>query len=38
MGVLFISHDLGVVKEIADRVSVIYAGKVIESASKKSII
>ncbi len=25
MGVLFISHDLGVVKEVADRVSVIYA-------------
>ena len=37
MGVLFISHDLAVVKEIADRVSVIYAGKVIESASKNQL-
>ncbi len=33
MGVLFISHDLNVIKEIADRVSVIYAGKIVESAS-----
>ncbi|MCX7028180.1 MAG: ABC transporter ATP-binding protein [Spirochaetes bacterium] len=34
MGVLFISHDLGVVKEVADRVSVIYAGRIVESSSK----
>lgn len=34
MGMLFISHDLSVIKEIADRVSVIYAGKIVESASK----
>jgi oligopeptide/dipeptide ABC transporter ATP-binding protein len=37
MGVLFISHDLGVVKEIADRISVIYAGKIIESAAKNQL-
>ncbi len=37
MGVLFISHDMAVVKEIADRVSVIYAGKVIESAPKNQL-
>ncbi|MEN6492247.1 MAG: ABC transporter ATP-binding protein [Rectinema sp.] len=33
MGMLFISHDLSVIREIADRVSVIYAGKIVESAS-----
>jgi oligopeptide/dipeptide ABC transporter ATP-binding protein len=31
MGMLFISHDLSVIREIADRVSVIYAGKIVES-------
>lgn len=33
MGMLFISHDLSVIREIADRVSVIYAGKIVESTS-----
>ena len=37
MGILFISHDLGVVKEIAERVSVIYAGKIIETATRNQI-
>jgi len=37
MGVLFISHDLGVVKEIADRTSVIYAGKIVESATRQQL-
>jgi oligopeptide/dipeptide ABC transporter ATP-binding protein len=34
MGILFISHNLGIVREIADRISVIYAGKIVESATK----
>jgi oligopeptide/dipeptide ABC transporter ATP-binding protein len=32
MAVLFVSHDLGVVQSVADWVSVMYAGKVVESA------
>ncbi len=34
MGILFISHNLGIVREIADRISVIYAGRIVESAAK----
>jgi len=30
MGVLFISHDLGIVSEIGDRLYVMYAGRVVE--------
>jgi oligopeptide/dipeptide ABC transporter ATP-binding protein len=35
--VIFVTHDLGVVADIADRVLVMYAGEVIESGSKEEI-
>jgi peptide/nickel transport system ATP-binding protein len=37
MGLLFVTHDLGVVAEIADRVVVLYAGKVMERAPVEAL-
>ena len=35
--IVFITHDLGVVANIADRVAVVYAGQIIELASVDEI-
>ncbi|MFE8701570.1 ABC transporter ATP-binding protein [Cytobacillus sp. FJAT-54145] len=37
MGVLMITHDLGVVAEVCDKVSVMYAGEIVESGDVKVI-
>jgi oligopeptide transport system ATP-binding protein len=37
ISVLFITHDLGVVAKIADKVSIMYAGKIVESGTVEDI-
>lgn len=37
MAILFITHNFGVISEICDRVSVMYAGKIVETGDVKDI-
>jgi len=36
--IVFITHDMGVIGEIADRVMVMYAGRVVERGSKREVL
>jgi peptide/nickel transport system ATP-binding protein len=38
MSVLFVSHDLGVIRFVCDRVAVIYGGKVVETGEVEDVI
>jgi len=38
MGVIFVTHDLGVAAEIADTIAVMYAGRIVETGSVQAVL
>lgn len=37
MSIIYITHDMGVIAEMADAIAVMYLGRVVESGSVKEI-
>ena len=38
MALLLISHDLGVISELADRIAIMYAGKIVEEGPARQLL
>ena len=38
MSVIFVTHDVGVACEVADRIAVMYAGRIVESAAARDVV
>ncbi|MEJ8473811.1 ABC transporter ATP-binding protein [Roseibium algae] len=38
MGVIFVTHDIGVAVEVSDRIAVMYAGNVVETGTTRDVI
>ena len=38
MGVIFVTHDVGVAVEVSDRMAVMYAGRIVESGSLREVV
>ncbi len=38
LGVLFITHDLGIVSDVADKVAVMYRGEIVEAGETRSVL
>jgi len=38
LGLLFITHDLGVVAKVADRIALMYAGRIIEEGPAETVL
>ena len=38
MGVIFVTHDMGVAVEVSDRIAVMYAGRIVESGAVRDVI